>query len=84
VQEIIGKQIQESLEIVHVDEEAYLNELVAYWLHFEGYKYDWLIGKLVEVLINVFQKKFTCATSCYSYKFSEQTYYYHHLQTWTH
>jgi hypothetical protein len=40
VQEIIEKQIQESLEIIHVDEEAYLNELVAYWLHFKGYKYD--------------------------------------------
>jgi len=43
------------LEIVHVGEEAYLNELVAYQLHFEGYKYDCLINKLIEVHVNVFQ-----------------------------
>jgi hypothetical protein len=36
--------------------QIYLNELVAYWLHFEGYKYDQLIGKLVEIPVNVFQK----------------------------
>ncbi len=53
MQEITEKQIQESLKIVHVDEEAYLNELVTYRLHFEGYKYDKLISKLVEVLVNV-------------------------------
>jgi hypothetical protein len=50
---ITKEQIQESLEIVLVDE-VYLNELVTYWLHFEGYKYDWFIDKLVEVPINVF------------------------------
>jgi hypothetical protein len=44
------------LEIARANEEAYLNELLAYQLHFEGYKYDQLIGKLVEVLVNVFQK----------------------------
>jgi hypothetical protein len=33
-----------------------LNELVAHRLHFEGYKYDRLIGKLVKIPINVFQK----------------------------
>jgi len=71
VQEIIEKKIQESFEIVHVDEKAYLNELVAYWLHFKGYKYDWLISKLVEVPIYVFQKKFTCATNCCRYKLLE-------------
>jgi hypothetical protein len=40
VEEITEKQIQKSLGIACVDEEAYLNELVAYQLHFEGYKYD--------------------------------------------
>jgi hypothetical protein len=54
VEEITKEQIQDSLEIVHVDEEAYLYELVACQLHFEGYKYEQLIGKLVEVLVNVF------------------------------
>jgi hypothetical protein len=44
------------LKIVRVNEEAYLNELVAYRLHFEGYKYDQLISKLVEVLVNVLHK----------------------------
>jgi hypothetical protein len=53
VQEITKKQIQENLKIVCVNVEAYLNELVAYQLHFEGYKYDQLISKLVEVLVNV-------------------------------
>ncbi len=56
VHEIIKKQILNSLEIVHVDEEAYLNERIAYWLHFEGYKYDQLTSKLVEVPIIIFQK----------------------------
>ncbi len=45
-----------SLEIIHVDEEAYLNEWVTYWLYFEGYKYDQLTSKLVEVTIIIFQK----------------------------
>jgi hypothetical protein len=47
VQKIIKKHIQKSLDIAHADEEAYLNELVAYQLHFEGYKYDRLIDKLI-------------------------------------
>jgi hypothetical protein len=40
VKEITKGQIQDSLEIVHLDEETYLNELVAYQLQFEGYTYD--------------------------------------------
>ncbi len=44
------------MEIIHVDEKTYLNKVVACRLHFEGYKYDQLIGKLVEVLVHVFQK----------------------------
>jgi len=40
VEEIIEERIQDNLEIARVDEEKYLNELVAYQLHFEGYKYD--------------------------------------------
>ncbi len=44
------------MEFAHVNEEAYLNKLVAYWLQFEGYKYDMLISKLVEVLVTIFQK----------------------------
>jgi hypothetical protein len=40
VQEIMEEQIQDSLEIVCANEEAYLNELVAYHLQLEGYKYD--------------------------------------------
>jgi hypothetical protein len=40
VQKIIEKLTQESLDIARVDEEAYLNELVSYWLHFKGHKYD--------------------------------------------
>ncbi len=54
MQEIIEEQIQNNLEIVRVDEEAYLNELVIYWLHFEHYKFDQVTSKLVEVPINVF------------------------------
>ncbi len=57
MQEFVKEQFQESLEIIHASEEAYLNELVAYRLHFESYKYDQFISKLVEVLVNVFQKK---------------------------
>jgi hypothetical protein len=52
----LKKHIQESLEIARVNKKAYLNELVAYRLHFEGYKYDWLTGKLVEIHVNAFQK----------------------------
>ncbi len=36
VVEIIEEQIEDNLEIIFVDEEAYLNELVACRLHFEG------------------------------------------------
>jgi hypothetical protein len=43
------------LDIAFVDEEAYLNELVAYQLHFKGYKYDRLTCKLVEVHVDVLQ-----------------------------
>jgi hypothetical protein len=32
--------IKDNLEITCGDEKAYLNELVAYWLQFEGYKHD--------------------------------------------
>lgn len=56
VKEITKGQIQDSLEIVHLDEETYLNELVAYQLQFEDYTYDQLTSKLVEVLVVVFQK----------------------------
>ncbi len=55
IQEIMEEQIHDSLEIAHVDEEAYLNELVAYQLHFEGYINDWFNGKLDEVPIIVSQ-----------------------------
>jgi hypothetical protein len=44
------------MEITRLDEKAYLNEIVAYWLQFEGYTYDWLINKLVEKPIIVSQK----------------------------
>lgn len=44
------------MDIAHVDEEAYLSELVAYLLHFERYKYDQLTSKLVEIHVDVFQK----------------------------
>ncbi len=44
------------MEIVCANEEVYLNELVAYQLQFEGYKYDWFNNKLVKVPINVSQK----------------------------
>ncbi len=47
---------EKSLDIAHVDEEAYLSELVAYLLHFERYKYDQLTSKLVEIHVDVFQK----------------------------
>jgi hypothetical protein len=54
VQEIMKEQIQDNLEIAHVDEKAYMKELVAYQLQFEGYKYDRLTCKLVEVHVIVF------------------------------
>jgi hypothetical protein len=44
------------LEVACSNEETYLNELVAYQLQFEGYTFDWLTGKLVEVLVTVSQK----------------------------
>ncbi len=51
---IIGEQIQDNLDIAHADEDAYLNELIAYQLQVEGYTYEWFIGKLVEVLAIIF------------------------------
>ncbi len=48
------EKIQDNLEIICADEEAYLNKLIAYRLQFEGYIYDQLSDKLVEVPINVF------------------------------
>jgi hypothetical protein len=57
IQEITKEQIQDNLELIRVDEEAYLNELVAYKLKFQGYKYVWLITKLIEEPIKVLQKK---------------------------
>jgi hypothetical protein len=57
MQEITKEQFQKSLEIPCANVKAYLNELVTYRLHFEGYKYDQVTSKLVEVPItNVFQK----------------------------
>ncbi len=75
MREIIEKQIQESFQIICVAEEAYLNELVAYRLHFEGYKYDWLIDKLakVPVLGTLANLNNYCG-----YKFSKETYCYHY------
>ncbi len=48
-EQITKEQIQNSLELVYMDEEAYLNELVAYKLKFQGSTYDQLNAKLVEV-----------------------------------
>jgi hypothetical protein len=45
------------LEIACVDKKTCLNELIAYPLHFEGYKCDQLIGESIEVHGNVFQKE---------------------------
>ncbi len=56
MQEITKTYIQESLDIARANEVVYLNELVAYWLHFEGYKYDQLTSKLVEIHVDVFKK----------------------------
>jgi beta-lactamase class D len=58
-QEITKEWIQEILNITHVDEEAYLNELVAYQLHFEDL-YDQLIGKLDKVHVNFFKGVHMC------------------------
>ncbi len=44
------------MEIVRADEKAYLNELVAYRLQFEGYTYDLFNNKVVEVPVTVSQK----------------------------
>ncbi len=44
------------MEITCANEEAYLNELVAYRLQFEGYTYDQFTNKLVEVHVIVFKK----------------------------
>jgi hypothetical protein len=59
--------IHENLEIAHANEEAYLNELVAYWLHFESYTSDWLNSKLDEVLIIVSQLVQTTTTDMNSW-----------------
>jgi hypothetical protein len=40
MQEITEEHVQKGLDIACAYEEAYLNELVTYRLHFEGYKYD--------------------------------------------
>ncbi len=56
VHEITKEHIEDNLEIVCVDEEAYLNKLVSYHLQFEGYTCDQLSNKLVEVLIIVSYK----------------------------
>lgn len=40
VQEITKEYIQDNLELTHVNEEVYLNELFAYRLKFLNYKYD--------------------------------------------
>lgn len=56
VQEITHEQIQDNLEMVHANEDAYLNKLVTYWLKFEGYTYDWLSTKLVEILAEISQR----------------------------
>jgi len=50
----VEEQIQDSLEITCAYKEAYLNELVTYQLYFDGYTYDWINGKLVEVPITIF------------------------------
>ncbi len=39
-----------------MNEDAYLNELVTYWLKFEGYIYDQLSPKLVEVHVKISQR----------------------------
>jgi hypothetical protein len=47
------EQIQDSLERVHADEEAYLNELITYMFKFQGYKYDQLNVKPIEVFVEI-------------------------------
>jgi hypothetical protein len=42
------KKNQNNLEVTHVDEEAYLFELVAYRVQFLEYRYDRLSSKLIE------------------------------------
>jgi hypothetical protein len=48
MQEIKEEQIQNNLEIAHVDEEAYMFKLVAYKVQFLKYMYDRLNSKLIE------------------------------------
>ncbi len=57
---ITKEQIQYNLELTRDDEEAYLNEMFAYKLKFQGYKYDQLITKLIETLVKVSQKILLC------------------------
>ncbi len=52
-QEIIKEQIQDNLEIVHADEEAYMNELVACQLQFDGYTYDRLPLPIPLVILEI-------------------------------
>ncbi len=49
MQKITKEQIQDNLEIVCANEDAYLYELVTYKMQFLEYKYDWLSSKLIEI-----------------------------------
>ncbi len=69
------------MEIIRANEEAYLNELVAYQLQFDGYIYDWLTGKLCEVHVTTFIKKIICVGNDYNYKFLEWIYCHYHWGT---
>jgi len=42
--------------MVCVNEDAYLNELVTYWLKIKGYTCDWLSTKLVKILVEISQR----------------------------
>ncbi len=55
-QTITNERIQDNLEMVCANEDAYLNKLVTYWLQFEGYTYDWLSTKLVEIHVEISQR----------------------------
>ncbi len=44
------------MKIAHANEEAYLNELIAYRLQFDGYTYDQLTRNLIKVSIIISQK----------------------------
>ncbi len=53
VQEITKEQIQDNLELIRANEEAYLNKLFAYRLKFPNQKYDQLHTKLIEEPIGI-------------------------------